>query len=170
MLPTHTLIQAENLLRTLRARHWTLATAESCTGGLIAAALTHIAGSSAIVECGFVTYSNAAKTRLLGVSAELIAQHGAVSEPVAAAMAQGALIHSDATIAISVTGIAGPGGGSVEKPVGLVWFGRALRHGPTTQPTPCSPATANTSVPRQWPTPSIFWSKQQHKVNKPIVF
>ncbi len=131
MLPPSTLHQAERTLQTLRARNWTLATAESCTGGLIAAAMTYAAGASDVVECGFVTYSNAAKTRLLGVAAELIASHGAVSEQVAAAMAQGALVHSDAVISISVTGIAGPGGGSAEKPVGLVCFGCALRGGAT---------------------------------------
>ncbi len=100
-----------------------LATAESCTGGMIAAALTDIAGSSAVVERGLVTYSNAAKTELLGVSPDLISRHGAVSAEVAAAMAEGAIAHSHAALAVSVTGIAGPGGGSAEKPVGLVWFG-----------------------------------------------
>ena len=127
MLPDATLDQAGHVLQVLRARAWTLATAESCTGGLIAAALTHVAGSSDVVDCGFVTYSNAAKTRLLGVDAGLIARHGAVSEAVAAAMAQGALAGSGAAIAISVTGVAGPGGGSADKPVGLVWFGCARR-------------------------------------------
>jgi nicotinamide-nucleotide amidase len=100
-----------------------LVTAESCTGGMIAAALTDIAGSSAVVERGFVTYSNEAKIELLGVPVALIAAKGAVSLEVAAAMAEGALAHSHAHVAVSVTGIAGPGGGSVEKPVGLVWFG-----------------------------------------------
>ncbi|GAB4203875.1 MAG: CinA family protein [Tibeticola sp.] len=104
-----------------------LATAESCTGGLIAAACTDLAGSSAWFERGFVTYSNAAKTELLGVDATLIARHGAVSEPVARAMAEGALRHSPAQISIAVTGIAGPTGGSAEKPVGTVWFGWSLR-------------------------------------------
>jgi len=116
------------LLDALRAHGVTLATAESCTGGLIAAALTEIAGSSDVVERGFVTYSNAAKSELLGVPPELIAAHGAVSEPVAAAMAAGALRRSRAGIAVSVTGVAGPGGGSAEKPVGTVWFGCA-QHG-----------------------------------------
>ena len=102
-----------------------LATAESCTGGMIAAALTDIAGSSAVVERGFVTYSNAAKTELLGVDAGLIAAKGAVSREVAEAMAKGALAHAHADVAVSVTGVAGPGGGSAEKPVGLVWFGLA---------------------------------------------
>ena len=100
-----------------------LATAESCTGGLIAAACTDLAGSSAWFERGFVTYSNAAKTGMLGVDAALIAQHGAVSEPVARAMAFGAIRHSLAQVSVAVTGVAGPAGGSVEKPVGTVWFG-----------------------------------------------
>ena len=100
-----------------------LATAESCTGGLIAAACTDIAGSSAWFERGFVTYSNAAKTELLGVDAALIAQHGAVSEPVARAMAFGAVRHSHALVSVAVTGVAGPTGGSPDKPVGTVWFG-----------------------------------------------
>lgn len=99
-----------------------IAMAESCTGGLIAAALTDIAGSSAVVDRGFVTYSNAAKVDMLGVSHDMIQQQGAVSEAVASAMAQGALARSGADIAIAVTGIAGPGGGSDIKPVGLVWF------------------------------------------------
>jgi nicotinamide-nucleotide amidase len=112
---------ADFLLR----RHWMLATAESCTGGMIAAACTDLPGSSAWFERGFVTYSNAAKTELLGVEAALIAQHGAVSEPVARAMVQGALAHSHAQVAIAVTGVAGPSGGCVDKPVGTVWLGWA---------------------------------------------
>jgi len=100
-----------------------LATAESCTGGMIAAACTDLAGSSAWFERGFVTYSNAAKTGLLGVDAALIAQHGAVSEPVARAMAFGAIRHSHAQVSVAVTGVAGPSGGSLDKPVGMVWFG-----------------------------------------------
>ena len=100
-----------------------LATAESCTGGLIAAACTDLAGSSGWFERGFVTYSNAAKTELLGVDAALIAQHGAVSEPVARAMAFGAIRHSHAQVSVAVTGVAGPSGGSLEKPVGMIWFG-----------------------------------------------
>jgi nicotinamide-nucleotide amidase len=131
MLPKTTLHRAANLLTLLRRRSWLFASAESCTGGLIAAALTHIAGSSDVVDRGFVTYSNEAKTELLGVPADLIAAHGAVSEAVARAMAEGAIAHSRANVAISVTGIAGPGGGSVEKPVGLVWFGCAVRGGKT---------------------------------------
>jgi len=110
-------------------RQWMLATAESCTGGLIAATCTDLAGSSAWLERGFVTYSNAAKTELLGVPAALIATHGAVSEPVARAMASGALQHSRAQVALSVTGIAGPSGGSPDKPVGTVWFGWATPGG-----------------------------------------
>ena len=99
-----------------------LATAESCTGGMIAAACTDLAGSSAWFERGFVTYSNAAKTDLLGVDAALIAQHGAVSEPVARAMAFGAIRRSLAQVSVAVTGVAGPSGGSLDKPVGTVWF------------------------------------------------
>jgi nicotinamide-nucleotide amidase len=110
---------------TLLRRQWMLATAESCTGGMVAAACTDLAGSSAWFERGFVTYSNAAKTQMLGVDAQLIATHGAVSEPVARAMAQGALQHSAAQVALAITGVAGPGGGSVAKPVGMVWFGFA---------------------------------------------
>lgn len=106
-----------------------VATAESCTGGMIAAALTDIAGSSDVVERGFVTYSNRAKTELLGVSGELIARVGAVSAEVAEAMAQGALAHAPVDLAVAVTGIAGPGGGSAEKPVGLVHFGIARKGG-----------------------------------------
>ncbi|HRK37646.1 MAG TPA: CinA family protein [Burkholderiaceae bacterium] len=100
-----------------------LATAESCTGGLIAATCTDLAGSSAWFERGFVTYSNAAKTELLGVPAELIATHGAVSEPVVRAMAAGAVARSHAQVAMAVTGVAGPSGGSPDKPVGTVWLG-----------------------------------------------
>jgi nicotinamide-nucleotide amidase len=118
---------ADAVLAALRARGWMVATAESCTGGMIAAALTAIAGSSDVVDRGFVTYSNEAKTDMLCVPPALIAAHGAVSAEVAAAMAEGAVARSRAGIAVSVTGIAGPGGGSVEKPVGLVWFGLAIR-------------------------------------------
>ncbi len=122
---------AAALLEACRTRRLMLATAESCTGGLIAAALTAIPGSSDVVERGFVTYSNAAKTELVGVPAALIAEHGAVSEPVARAMAEGAIAHSRADIAVSVTGVAGPGGGTATKPVGLVWLGLARRGHPT---------------------------------------
>ena len=110
----------------LLAQGWMLATAESCTGGLIAAACTDVAGSSQWFERGLVSYSNAAKTELLGVPAALIAAHGAVSEAVVRAMAEGALVHTHAQVSIAVTGIAGPTGGSADKPVGTVWFGWCL--------------------------------------------
>ena len=116
---------ASAVIDACRARGWRIATAESCTGGLIAGALTAIAGSSDVVECGYVTYSNAAKAAMLGVNPALIATHGAVSQPVAAAMAAGALARSGTQMAVSVTGVAGPGGGSATKPVGTVWFGLA---------------------------------------------
>ena len=103
-----------------------LVSAESCTGGLIAAACTDQAGSSSWFERGFVTYANAAKTEMLGVDVALIDTFGAVSEPVARAMAAGALAHAHAQVAIAVTGVAGPSGGSADKPVGMVWFGFAL--------------------------------------------
>ena len=106
-----------------------LATAESCSGGLIAARCTDLAGSSQWFERGFVTYSNAAKTELLGVDAALIDQHGAVSEPVARAMAEGALRHAKAQVAVAVTGIAGPSGGSADKSVGTVWLAWATPEG-----------------------------------------
>ena len=125
MIDQHLLADAESLLAACRARGIMLATAESCTGGLIAAALTAIAGSSDVVDRGFVTYSNEAKQQMLGVPAETIGAVGAVSREVAAAMAKGALERSRAGIAVAVTGVAGPGGGSAEKPVGLVWFGLA---------------------------------------------
>ncbi len=127
MIDTTILAAAEALLQRCRDAGLMVATAESCTGGLIAATLTAIAGSSDVVERGFVTYSNEAKTDLVGVDPALIASHGAVSEPVARAMAAGAVARSRADIAVSVTGVAGPGGGSAEKPVGLVWFGCARR-------------------------------------------
>jgi nicotinamide-nucleotide amidase len=112
---------------------WMLATAESCTGGLIAGACTDLAGSSAWFERGFVTYSNAAKSEQLGVDAALIATHGAVSEPVVRAMVLGALQHSHAQVAVAVTGVAGPTGGSADKPVGTVWFGWATPAGVRTE-------------------------------------
>ncbi|MGH6988299.1 MAG: CinA family protein [Stellaceae bacterium] len=121
---------AETVLDLCRRRGWKLATAESCTGGMVAAALTDIAGSSEVLERGFVTYSNEAKTDLLGVPARLIEQHGAVSEEVARAMATGTLAHAPVDLAVSITGIAGPGGGSDAKPVGLVHFGAARKGGP----------------------------------------
>ncbi len=120
---------AEKVLARCRARKFMLATAESCTGGMIAAALTDIAGSSDVVERGFVTYSNRAKTEMLGVPASLIARVGAVSAEVAEAMVAGALAHAPVELAVAVTGIAGPGGGTAEKPVGLVYFGVARRGG-----------------------------------------
>ena len=123
--------QVEALAAALKARGWMLATVESCTGGLIAASCTSLAGSSKWFERGFVTYSNEAKTELVGVPAALIAEHGAVSEEAARAMADGALTHSNAHIAVSVTGIAGPGGGSPAKPVGTVWTAIARRGQPT---------------------------------------
>jgi len=129
MLSETILRQAAGVLATFRARGWRAATAESCTGGLVCAALTHVAGSSDVVDRGFVTYSNVAKTELLGVPAALILEHGAVSEAVAERMARGALERSSADIAVSITGIAGPGGGSADKPVGLVWFGCAWQGG-----------------------------------------
>ncbi|WP_341915899.1 CinA family protein [Polaromonas sp. YR568] len=107
----------------LLKKGWLLATAESCTGGLISAACTDLAGSSNWFERGFVTYSNEAKTEMLGVAATLITAHGAVSEEVARAMAEGAITHSRARVAVAVTGVAGPTGGSRAKPVGTVWFG-----------------------------------------------
>jgi nicotinamide-nucleotide amidase len=118
---------AEAVLAHHRRAGTRLATAESCTGGAIAAALTDIAGSSDVFERGFVTYSNEAKAELLGVPAALITAHGAVSHEVAAAMAEGALAHSRADVAVSVTGIAGPGGGTPTKPVGLVYIGNIRR-------------------------------------------
>jgi nicotinamide-nucleotide amidase len=121
--------KAEAVLAAARSAGLMLATAESCTGGMVAAALTDIAGSSDVVERGFVTYSNASKTELLGVPAPLIATHGAVSAEVAEAMARGALAHAPVGIAVSITGIAGPGGATPGKPVGLVYFGIARRGG-----------------------------------------
>ncbi|WP_294926254.1 CinA family protein [uncultured Paracoccus sp.] len=114
---------AAEILDLARARGVMIATAESCTGGMVAAALTEIAGSSDVFDRGFVTYSNAAKMQMLGVQAQTLADHGAVSEETAAQMAAGARTNSQAGIAVSVTGIAGPGGGSAEKPVGRVCFG-----------------------------------------------
>jgi nicotinamide-nucleotide amidase len=111
------------LAELLARKGWMMATAESCTGGLIAGACTDLAGSSDWFERGFVTYSNDAKSELLGVDAALIEAHGAVSEPVARAMAEGAVARSRAQASVAVTGVAGPSGGSAEKPVGTVWFG-----------------------------------------------
>ena len=121
------------LARALQQRGWMLASAESCTGGLIAAACTDLAGSSNWFERGFVSYSNESKTELLGVDTGLIERHGAVSEPVVRAMVQGALLHSRAQVAVAVTGVAGPAGGSADKPVGTVWFGWATPTGVTSE-------------------------------------
>ncbi len=122
---------AEKLYKTLLANNLKLATAESCTGGMVAAAITDIAGCSAVFERGFVTYSNEAKSEMLGVPASLIASVGAVSREVAIAMAMGALDHANADISVSITGVAGPAGGSPEKPVGLVHFSVARQGAPT---------------------------------------
>jgi nicotinamide-nucleotide amidase len=118
---------AQSVLDACRARGWHVATAESCTGGLVAGALTAIAGSSDVFERGFVTYSNEAKSELLGVPPDIISAHGGVSAETAAAMAQGAVARSPVDLAISVTGVAGPGGATPTKPVGLVLFGLARR-------------------------------------------
>ena len=128
-------LQTANLADILLKNGWLMAVAESCTGGMIAAACTDLAGSSAWFERGFVTYSNAAKTELLGVEPALIESHGAVSEAVARAMAQGALVRSPAqvVVAVAVTGVAGPGGGSADKPVGTVWFAWATPAGVTSE-------------------------------------
>jgi len=120
---------ATHLLDVFRARGLKLATAESCTGGLVAATLTEIAGSSDVVDCGFVTYSNEAKQALLGVPSATLKRHGAVSSETAIAMAAGALKNSHADVSVAITGIAGPGGGSKQKPVGLVHFAAASRDG-----------------------------------------
>lgn len=123
--------RAEEALRLARAAGLTIATAESCTGGLVAGALTEVPGSSDVVDRGFVTYSNAAKTALVGVPEALLAAYGAVSEPVARAMAEGALDRAGVGLTVSITGVAGPGGGSAEKPVGLVHFAAARAGRPT---------------------------------------
>jgi nicotinamide-nucleotide amidase len=120
---------ARTVVSEAAAEEVVIATAESCTGGMVAAALTTVPGSSAVLDRGFITYSNEAKTEMLGVPAALIDKHGAVSEEVAAAMAEGAIKHSRASLAVAITGIAGPTGGSVQKPVGLVWFALAARGG-----------------------------------------
>jgi nicotinamide-nucleotide amidase len=126
------LLAARDLIKQCAAHNEMIATAESCTGGLITGTLTGVDGSSSVVDCGFVTYSNEAKHELVGVGTELLARHGAVSEPVARAMCEGALSRApNATIAVSVTGIAGPGGGTETKPVGLVHFGCAGKGRPT---------------------------------------
>ena len=129
MFDPETLALAEQVLAQFRARDWHLVTAESCTGGLLAAALSAIAGSSDVVERGFVAYSNEAKIELLGVSADTIAAHGAVSAQTAAAMARGAVAHAPVDLAVSIAGVAGPGGGTLQKPVGLVYLGVATKDG-----------------------------------------
>jgi nicotinamide-nucleotide amidase len=131
MLPPSTLDAARDLLAALEARGLTLATAESCTGGLIAAALTAIPGSSAVVMCGWVSYSNEAKRAMLGVPQAVLEAAGAVSEACARAMAEGALARAGVDLALSCTGIAGPGGATPGKPVGLVFIGAARRSGET---------------------------------------
>ena len=129
MADSETQAAAIALLDLCKAKKLMVATAESCTGGLVAAALTDIAGSSAVVDRGFVTYTNEAKEQMLGVPAAILRQHGAVSRETAEAMVQGALKHSLAHLVVSITGIAGPGGGTAEKPVGLVHFAAAARDG-----------------------------------------
>lgn len=129
--PAPCLTAAEALLAACGRAGWRLATAESCTGGLIAGCLTEIAGASAVLDRGLVVYDNRAKEELLGVPPALLARHGAVSEPVARAMAEGALRRTGCDLALAVTGIAGPGGGTAEKPVGLVHLAAATRKSPT---------------------------------------
>ena len=121
-------MNAAQIVIMLRNKSWQLTTAESCTGGLVAAAITNVSGSSEVFDRGFVTYSNAAKTEMLGVPANMIETHGAVSAIVAGLMAKGALAHSTAHVSVAVTGIAGPGGGSLLKPVGLVHFACATHN------------------------------------------
>ena len=118
---------AERLVKEAIAKGVIIATAESCTGGLVSGAITSVAGSSAMFDRGFVTYSNDAKAELLGISPDLIKRYGAVSTEVAIAMAEGALTHSKATLSVAITGIAGPGGGNIQKPVGLVHFATAVK-------------------------------------------
>jgi nicotinamide-nucleotide amidase len=120
---------AAQIVSAYAARNWMIATAESCTGGLVAAAITDVAGSSAALDRGFVSYSNNAKIQMLGVDGDVIASSGAVSKVVAQHMALSALSHSDAHVAVAITGIAGPGGGTPEKPIGLVHFACAVRGG-----------------------------------------
>jgi len=129
MFDPDTLKLAEAVLTACRARNWRLATAESCTGGLVAAALIAVAGASDVIECGIVTYSNRSKMELLGVPQETIAGHGAISAETAAAMARGAVTRAGVDLAVAVTGLAGPGGGTPQKPVGLVYLGIARKNG-----------------------------------------
>lgn len=132
LLPPELIAAAQAVLDSHQQSGTLVACAESCTGGLVAAALTSIAGSSAVMDRGFVTYSNQAKTEMLGVPAALIEAHGAVSAEVAVAMARGALAHSRADRTVAITGVAGPGGGSPDKPVGLVHFAAGRRDGAVT--------------------------------------
>ena len=127
MYPAHYITKAKNLLHECEQRGLMISTAESCTGGLISALLTEIAGASAVYERGFITYSNHAKHALLGVSEKTLNEHGAVSNPVAMEMARGAITHSAAQLSMAVTGIAGPGGGTPAKPVGLVYIAAQLK-------------------------------------------
>jgi nicotinamide-nucleotide amidase len=131
MLNSSTLVRASEIIQLCKAANFCISTVESCTGGLITAALTAVSGSSDVVDRGFTTYSNEAKNELIGVPMDLIDAHGAVSEEVARAMAEGGLQRSNANITVSVTGIAGPGGGTDTKPVGLVHFGCASETNPT---------------------------------------
>lgn len=137
------------LLELCKSKSVMVVTAESCTGGLIAASLTSVAGSSDVVDRGFVTYSNEAKSDMLDVSPGLIERYGAVSSEVAAAMAEGALARSNADVSISVTGIAGPAGGTDLKPVGLVWFGCAAAWAPTFVQSTVFPDRGRTSIREQ---------------------
>lgn len=130
-LPHRTWALAQQIVDKAGAEGILITTAESCTGGLVAGAITDVPGASAVLDRGFVTYSNDAKIELLGVAGGVIARHGAVSAAVARAMAEGALKGSRADVAVAVTGVAGPGGGSIEKPVGLVWFGLAVKGAPS---------------------------------------
>ena len=129
MFDPDTLALAEAVVAACRVRDWRVATAESCTGGLVAAALTAVAGSSDVVERSLVAYSNASKMELLGVSADTLAAHGAVSAQTCAAMARGAIARAPVDLAVSITGVAGPGGGTAQKPVGLVYLGVARKDG-----------------------------------------
>jgi nicotinamide-nucleotide amidase len=129
MIDAETRALAMRVLDSCRDRKWIVATAESCTGGLVASALTEIAGSSDVVDRGFVTYSNAAKMQMLGVPEATLRQFGAVSRQTAQAMASGALARGNVDLTVAITGVAGPGGGSVEKPVGLVHFATATKDG-----------------------------------------
>ena len=131
LFPDDVIALAEQVLAAARAADVRIVTAESCTGGLVAAALTEVPGSSAVVDRGLVTYANVAKQGLLGVPAHMIADRGAVSEPVARRMAEGALAASAAQLSVAITGVAGPGGGTAQKPVGLVHFATALQGAPS---------------------------------------